>query len=138
MRRGGAARRSGRRRGRPGVAHLVGAVAQARERVPDLAADRGVGGRLGRHHPRHREAGLQLEEQPLRGAPPDAGDEHQRVDVLVDHDPAQRGRPVHRADRQRELGPDAGRADQHLEGVALLAGREPVEDQRGLRGRADA
>ena len=78
----------------------------------------------------HLEPRFQLDEQPLRGALADAGHEHERVEVVVGEAAPQRARRVHRQDRERELRADAGRPDQRLERVALVAGREPVEHHR--------
>ncbi len=115
-------------------AHLLGAVAELGERGAHLGARRRppVAARLDEVEVRDTEAVLQLDHQLLGGALPHPGHEAQRVDVVVGDAPAQRARRVDRQHREPELGTDPARADEHLERVALVAGREPVERHRVL------
>src|SRR5437868_3519981 len=78
--------------------------------------------------PRLREARLQLDQQSLRRPLADAGDEHQRVEIIVGEAPAERARGMDRKDRERQLRPDTRRRDQRFEGVALVATRKPEQD----------
>src|SRR5918994_6153379 len=104
------------------VAYLVGLVAETRQRGPHLgAARRRRRGGVGVLERRDLEAGLELDQQPLGGAFPDARHEGQGVEVVVDQGAAEDTRRVARQDRQRQLGTDAVRPDEHLERVALVA-----------------
>ena len=78
------------------------------------------------------EAGLELHQQPLRGALADPGHHRERGEVVLEQGAAQAGGRMHRQHRQRELRADAGGGDQRFEGVALVARREAVEHHRVL------
>ena len=115
------------------LAHLVGRVAEADERVAHLGARRSARrpGAPREVEVGHLEPRLQLDEQPLRGALADAGHERR----------ASRGRPRRGSgaswsgectDRiaSASFGPDAARRDQRLERVALVARREAEQHHR--------
>ena len=114
------------------VAHLVGAVAELGEGGAHLAARRRRRVGAGEIEVGDVEPALELDEHPRRGARTDTGDERERRLVVFEHRAPQRVRRVDREHREGELGPDARRTDERLEGVALVAGREGVERERVL------
>ena len=95
-RRAGRARRAPRRRRSRGR-RARRAPRRARSATrPPVASARSRSGTV--------EAGLQLDEQPLRGALADPGHEHERVEVVVERGTRRSARRrVHRQDREREL-----------------------------------
>ena len=122
---------------------LVGAVAEAGERVADLGAGaaeparrrcrrrrRGDGSTSGRSRrdfsSTSRRAAVFL---------PTPGTRHRAADVVVGQDPAQGVGLVDRQDGQGQRGPDAVRADQRLEAVPLVAAGEAVQRLRRPRAR---
>jgi len=114
------------------VAHLVGRVPEPRERDAHLRPRRGRVPPLGEVELGYLEAGLELHQQPLRGALADPGHHRERGEVVLEQGAAQAGGRMHRQHRQRQLGADAGGGDQRFERVALVARREAVEHHRVL------
>ena len=115
------------------VADLVGAVAEADERVAHLGARRSAGqSRASRARSRSGTSSRAFRSTSSRCAVrlPTPGTSTSDVEVVVGQAAAQRRRRVHRQDRERELRADAARGDQRLERVALVARREAEEHHR--------
>jgi hypothetical protein len=117
------------------MTHLVGRVPEPRQRDAHLRPRRRRVPALGEVELGDLEAGLELHQQPLRGALADPGHHRERGEVVLEQGAAQAGGRMHRQHRQRELRTDAGGGDQRLEGVALVARREAVE-HHGVLARA--
>ena len=122
------------------LAHLVGRVAEADERVAHLAARAPSGRRAPRERSRSgtsrrafsstsRRCAVRLPTPGTSMSASRSSSARQRRSAL--------GR-VHRQDRERELRADAGRADQRLERVALVAASGSRRASSRLRARAGA
>ena len=82
--------------------------------------------------PRRAQPAGQLEHDPLRALPADAGHRGQRRQVLGRHRPAQRVGGEHGQHRQGQPGPDSAGGLHQLERVPLVLGAEAVQGQRVL------